>query len=102
MKDRLCYHGTIKQNAAMITKQGFARHTFFAKHLEDALGYGGEYIFVVAFDSKKLPDGWQFITRSKISPNKIVEHYRLKKHAISKNEKLRNKVLMCNLTPKER
>ena len=100
---KICYHGTTKENAKTIIKEGFVKHTFFAKHQEDALEFGGDYIFAVAFDSKKIPDNWQFISRSKISPKKIIEHYRLKKTLVFENTALRERVFKYNikeLTPK--
>ncbi len=53
------YHGTSKENADSILKSGFRAGTYFAKHLEDAVGYGGPYVFevVLYFPGENPP--WQ-------------------------------------------
>jgi len=51
-KSRICFHGTKRQNAYKILKTGFKKWTYFAKHLEDALGYGGKYVFEIYFETK--------------------------------------------------
>ena len=56
-----CYHGTnTKKNQQLIIKNGFKDGTYFARHMEDALEYGGEYIFTVYFDEYEINGGWQF------------------------------------------
>ena len=75
--NQICYHGTDRQKAQAILKNGFKKWTYFGKHQEDAIGFGGTYIFAVAFVRETLPKGWQFIIRRKVSPKRIVEHYRI-------------------------
>ena len=54
---RIWYHGTNKHNAKSILKHGFREGTYFAAHLEDATGYGGEYVFEVILNIDC--DNWQ-------------------------------------------
>jgi len=70
-EDFVCYayHGTNKENALKISKNGFKVGTHFASHLEDALEFGGSWIFVVKWDHK--PFNWQFLNKRIIKPNKI-------------------------------
>ncbi len=54
----IVYHGTKVVEARKILKEGFKEGTYFAKHLEDAIGYGGNYVFEVAYlysMTSKLP-----------------------------------------------
>lgn len=57
MSKQIWYHGTNKNNAKSILKTGFREGTWFAKHLEDAIGYGGEYVFEV--DMEVNNEDWQ-------------------------------------------
>ena len=79
-------------------KTGFNQWTYFARHLEDAIAYGGEYIFDVLFETDEIPtDNWQFINHEVITPDKIV---RLTKHNVKvlfDNTKLRDKIFRMNL-----
>jgi hypothetical protein len=61
-KLQIVYHGTTEANAKKILKHGFKPDTFFATHLEHALGYGGNYIFEVAVPSAAIPKtpDWEF------------------------------------------
>jgi len=80
MKQRkICYHGTNKKGYNGILEKGyFDKYTYFAAHLEDALGFGGKYIFEVCFFSNKVPSHWQFIVKKKYSIKNIV---RIKYHS---------------------
>jgi len=63
------YHGTNKENAIKIIKEGFAVGTHFAHHLEDALEFGGSWVFMVKWKNK--PQNWQFLNKKKIPPERI-------------------------------
>ena len=67
------YHGTSKENADLILKTGFREQTYFAEHLEDAIGFGGPYVFAVAIQhhghSEKRP--WQYKCPEAIPPDRI-------------------------------
>lgn len=87
----ICFHGTNKKNAYKILKEGFKKGTFFAKHLEDAICFGGKYVFEVVFPNR-LPDDWQFYIAKPVKPDKIVSFYKYLKIKIIDNDKLRDKV----------
>jgi hypothetical protein len=55
-----CYHGTSKENADKILNKGFKPDSWFARHIEDALGMGGSTILCVKFENKFIPKGFQF------------------------------------------
>ena len=65
----LAYHGTNKENALKILKNGFKPYTHFAQHLEDALEFGGSWVFRVWF--KNVPQNWQFLNKRRIKPSRI-------------------------------
>lgn len=48
---------------------GFDKWTYFAAHLEDALAFGGPFVFAVWFPDE--PTHWQFRIRRRISPKRI-------------------------------
>lgn len=73
---KICYHGTDWFHAACILREGFREGTYFAKHLEDAIEYGGPCVFGVAFGAAELPPHWQFVARGRIPASRIV-HYRV-------------------------
>ena len=69
-----CYHGTNEENAKLILENGFNPGTYFAHHLEDALEFGGKYIFRVEFEEDKFSNDdndWQFWIRNTVAPEKI-------------------------------
>ena len=69
-KDKvLAFHGTNKINALEILKNGFKPYTHFASHLEDALEFGGSWVFMVWIDEDIL--GWQFLNKQRILPPQI-------------------------------
>ena len=72
---RICFHGTSKENADKILVEGFNIGTYFANHLEDALAFGGEYVFFVRFEKSGFRNGeptdWQFHLRDRVLPDKI-------------------------------
>lgn len=102
---QIVYHGTDEATAKKILKTGFKPGTFFALHLEDSIGFGGNYIFEVAVESatlpkpsKKLGTDWEFIATDRVPPTQIVEvkHYP-KAKSITKNEALSEAVFRSNL-----
>lgn len=70
-----CYHGTNKENAKLILENGFRSGTYFAHHLEDALAFGGKYVFRVEFEEDKFNNeddiSWQFWIENTVAPDKI-------------------------------
>ena len=54
----ICYHGTNEAAADAIREEGFQADTWFATHLEDALRFGGSYIFEVDFEDDPVLKEW--------------------------------------------
>ena len=69
---RICYHGTNQEAGEAIQKEGFRVGTYFAAHLEDALTFGGPYVFEVLFPDPGDPPPWQFTIREEVPPQRIV------------------------------
>ena len=70
----ICWHGTKDaRTAAKIEAEGFQPGTYFARHLEDALAFGCNYVFAVRFEDDEalahLP--WQFHIQNRIPPARI-------------------------------
>jgi hypothetical protein len=67
----LWFHGTIEENVESILQEGFRIGTYFARHLENAIHMGGEYVFEVFFE-KDPGSGWQACNFDEIvSPSDI-------------------------------
>jgi len=70
---QIVYHGTRANAAKRILQNGFNAGTYFAAHLEDALGYGGLWVFEVAIPTHIVPKGsWQFVLPTAVLPEFIV------------------------------
>lgn len=97
---QIVYHGTDEATAKKILRNGFKPGTFFAIHLEDSLGFGGNYIFEVAVESHKISkeSDWEFIATDRVLPSQIVElrHYP-KAKTITENKALGELVFKSNL-----
>lgn len=91
----IVFHGTNEDNVNAILANGFNSGTYFAAHLEDALEFGGSWVFEVALTGIK-PGGWQYRKFEKVSADQIVS---LTHHALNKvfdNPELRRRVLESN------
>lgn len=94
----ICYHGTNKKNAGGILKEGFRKGTWFALHLESALGYGGRNVFEVCFETRKIPKGnWQFIIPERYLPDRIIRYTIYSSKKMMDRPKEREKVFLSNL-----
>ena len=93
---RICYHGTNKEAAESILKEGFRAGTWFAANLQDALGFGGKHIFRVVFPFKEAPN-WQFIADEVIFPDRITNYTIYQEEVIMNNEELRKKIFNFNI-----
>ena len=96
----IVYHGTSKKNSETIIEEGFKPNTYFALHLEDAIGYGGRCVFEVAHP-KRLAKTWQFTCKEHIPPSQIIS---LRKYRLSKlfsDETQRARVFKSNMTKEE-
>ena len=63
---RYSYHGTTKEKAEKIMRTGVRKNTWFALHLEDAIEFGGEYVFRVGFNDVVSQYYWQFKNNGEI------------------------------------
>lgn len=94
----VCWHGTSKKAAENILKEGFNKGTYFSKHLEDALGFGGNYVFAVVFETKEVKDfWWQFVCKDIISPELIISFKYYECKTIKENKDLMRKVFESNI-----
>ena len=71
MKQRIYYHGTNRSAVLEIQKVGFSPGTYFADGLQDALGYGGDWVFEVILPERPGA-GWQIIEPHRVPPKQIV------------------------------
>ena len=91
------YHGTNKDNAKIIKKNGFKRGTFFSTHLEDAVGYGGSYVFQVSIKLDYDHIYWEYVSRRKIPARQIVKLTIYSSKKLFYNQKLSDKIFKFNL-----
>jgi len=71
----IAYHGTTRTNAESIAEKGFRVGTYFAYDIDDALYFGGPFVFAAKFQAsgfRGLSDGWQFHLRDPLSPKSIL------------------------------
>ena len=71
-KQTIYFHGTTSmRKAKSILRNGFNKGTYFAKHLEDAIEFGGKYVFEVAV-SFPPNRSWQACSANHISKDAII------------------------------
>lgn len=99
---RIYYHGTGPKEAKQILQEGFKPDTYFAYHLEDAIGYGGSHVFGVALSSRRNKDNWQFVVKRRVPPNRIVFYRVFRVKEVMLNPLLREEVLESNIPREER
>lgn len=94
----ICFHGTSRENYNLIRDCGFFNAwTWFAQHLEDAVGYGGEYVFEITFPKSGVPDHWQFLIRERLAlEGKLVRVKRYDVVGVYEDAGLAEKVLQSN------
>ncbi len=69
---KIWFHGTKDmESAKSIMHNGFKEGTWFAAHLEDAIEFGGEYVFYV--DAKFSTRKWQVCSANPISKMAILK-----------------------------
>ena len=105
MRKVIVYHGTSKENAESIQRLGFKEGTWFALHLENALGFGGPYVFEVVMENKQLPShagGWQFRAWEPIPPTQIASLCFYEWRTLMEDRLLRELVFESNLPVKKR
>ena len=87
---KIWWHGTTnKKKVNSILKNGFNEGTWFAEHLENALEFGGKYVFavIISFPKKRTWD-WQVCCSNRISSDRIlwIEEFKIKRS--NENKKL--------------
>lgn len=92
----IAFHGTNEAEALSILKSGFNSGTYFAQHLEDAIIFGGPFVFEVAFDGPQQKD-WQFCEFVSIPPDRIVSLERYEITKMLENKELRARVFKWNM-----
>lgn len=99
----ICYHGTSEENAQLILRDGFLPYTWFARQLENAIGYGGPHIFEVVF-SKKYLEGteWQFRSRQLVLADRIVSYRVYEVIERQENKRLRKRIFNSNVSALDR
>lgn len=87
---RILFHGTDEATAVTILHEGFQPATHFATHLEDALCYGGAYVFAVWFENGEGPTGygWQTVHPEAVPNTKIIWLQRFESEALFENARL--------------
>lgn len=75
--------------------EDFRRRTYFATHLEDALGFGGNRVFEVAFDYASL--NWQFTLADQIERRNIVRYSVYTVTRKFENRTLSKRIFLSNL-----
>ena len=89
-KERIVFHGVNNLKIAKkILKEGFKPHTYFALHLEDALEFGGEYIFYVVLKCEN--ENWQPRPSRSISANRITRLISTDSKELYENDNVRIK-----------
>ena len=89
-RKRIIFHGTPdKKTADRILKTGFKKGTYFARHLEDSLEFGGKYIFYVVMLVNG--DDWQIVS-DKISPSAITRLVNINPKELYSNNKAADKL----------
>jgi len=78
------FHGTTKEAVDTILHEGFRAGTYFGQHLEDALHFGGWYIFEVYFEESPSKN-WQVQCLDPIPPSRIRCAYSLSPKVLHEN-----------------
>jgi hypothetical protein len=90
---KIWYHGTSKKNAKLILKTGFKKETWFARNLQDAIAYGGSYVFEVMLDIDETDkESWQICHENKVKIKYIISltHYYIQ--ILFEDDELRKRV----------
>ncbi len=105
----LAYHGTDAKGAKSILRSGFRANTYFALHLEDAIGFGGLHVFAVPFLQSKIlsrsgdpEDAWQFTIKKSIPPSRVQFYRVYKVKEVKSNLLLGEEVYLSNVPIDER
>ncbi len=67
------FHGTNYHNALKIERNGFRVGTWFARHMEDAVAFGGSCVFWVRVKFDRVPLRWQVHCTNSIPASAIIK-----------------------------
>jgi hypothetical protein len=95
---KICYHGTDEEAARSILVEGFRPDTWFAQHLEDALAYGGPWVFEVVFPDDVQECGWQFHHLQPIPEDRIISLIHFESMVAADYSEWRKQVFESNST----
>lgn len=95
---KIWFHGTNADAAESIRREGFRVGTWLARNLQDALAFGGPWVFEVALGGERIsPDaGWQIHTLEPIPPDRIVALTAFTQQVVFDNPGLRREVFESN------
>jgi hypothetical protein len=65
------FHGTSAENVEIIHREGFREGTWFARHMEDAVAFGGNHVFSVQVAFNVEVDRWQVCCSNALAPCQI-------------------------------
>lgn len=94
---RIWFHGTNADAAIEIFKTGFREGTYFAKHLEDALEFGGPHIFEAVLLTDHVD--WQISVSNQIPPESIVRYSVYERTILKDFPERRAEVFRGNMAP---
>ena len=90
---RIWFHGTDKEAADIIMKDGFRDGTCFAAGLQDALQFGGPYVFdVILRIDQENTDMWQVYVDGEVVADQIVGLKKFDELIIYDNSDARNEL----------
>lgn len=102
---RIWFHGTDKETAEKIARDGFTAATTFSPHLEDALAFGGNYVFEVGLDlaePKSVPSEiWQVVISRALPVSHIIALHRYDITRMHENSALRSEVAAANQSARD-
>ena len=76
------FHGTTRECAELIKRDGFREGTWFARHMEDAVTFGGPVVFFVKVSfSGKSSDEWQVCCSNALPSSSITNVWELRASA---------------------
>lgn len=71
MAQGIWFHGTDWRSALKIQRDGFRAGTWFARHMEDAVEFGGDCVFWVKVRFSRAPMKWQACSSNQIPASAI-------------------------------
>jgi hypothetical protein len=79
MKQCVWFHGTSNKNAKLIMASGFKEGTWLARHMEDAVEFGGPIVFSVEVTFNNTPLRWQVCCQNALLTKRILGIHKITK-----------------------